>query len=479
MFNFFKRKPKTIAMAYSPHKFTRKEERAYWGDANSLSANATFLPEDRRKWRNIARYETNCNSYGKGLILTLANIGIGRGPRLQLLTEDENYNSKVEQEFAAWAETINLGEKLKTMRKAKCVDGEAFAIININPKVKHGVKIDLKLIECDRVTTLEPNLEQQRIDGIHFDKYGNPESYDVLKEHPGDISFTAYNKTESIAAEFMLHWFRQDRPEQSRGITELLPSLPLFAQLRRYTLAVIESAETAASISALFTSNGADTRSVDLVKEGDDYSTENPKSMELRKNMGIFLPAGWDMKQIDPKQPTTNYQMFKREILSEMARCLEIPVNIVLGDSSNFNYASGRLDHQIFHRNIRNEQNQCEKVVMFPLFEVFYREGVRVGLFPDYGIPYMSSQYARFYWDGLEHVDPYKEAQAMTARVDAGLTNDSIECANLGHDWEDVLEQRMRELKRKQDLAKKYGVELPEKKENKKETQNAEKESDE
>jgi lambda family phage portal protein len=473
MFKFFTKLKNTAAsfiMNARPHRLTVNEERAYWGDANSLSANGLITPEMRQTWRNRARYEANCNSYARGLVLTLADVGIGTGARLQLLTQDEKYNSQVEQEFAAWSEAINLGDKLKTLRKAKCVDGEAFAMIVNNPKVRHKIKIDLRIIECDRVTTPYPNIEKQKVDGIHYDKYGNPEYYDVLKEHPGDISFKSFNDAEKVPAEFMLHWYRQDRPEQSRGLTELLPSLPLFALLRRYTLAVIDAAETAASVAAVIhTQSGAsDVRTLNIDGK-EDYDTQNPKTLEIQKKMGVFLPTGWEMNQLRAEQPTTTYSMFKREVISEIARCLEVPINIALGDSSNYNYASGRLDHQTFHKNIRNEQDQCEKVVLFPLLEVFYLDGIRKGIFHEFGINQISSQYARFYWDGLEHVDPVKEANAAQIRITSRQTNHSIECARQGLDWEDVF----RQLAREQKLAKELGLEeikLPQNKNKKEES---------
>ncbi|MDR2704311.1 MAG: phage portal protein [Planctomycetaceae bacterium] len=455
---------KTIYLSASPHKLTYKEERAYWSEANSLSADGFITPEMRRTWRNRARLEANCNSYARGLILTLADMCIGTGARLQLLTENEEYNSQVEQEFTAWAEAINLGEKLKTLRKAKCVDGEAFAVIAKNPKVKHPVKIDLKIIESDRVTTPFAKMFQ-KVDGIHFDDFGNPVSYDVLKEHPGDLTFHLFAKTESVPAEYMLHWYRQDRPEQSRGITELLPSLPLFAQLRRYTLAVIEAAETAASIAGVVYTKNQDITTANI-------NTEQKKTIDIERNMFNVLPEGWEMNQLKAEQPTTTYSMFKREILSEIGRCLQMPVNIILGDSSNFNYASGRLDHQTFNKNIRNEQTQCERVVLFPLLEMWHSEATRIELVEEYKRPQISSQFARFYWDGLEHVDPFKEANAMATRVKSRFTNYLIECARLGYDWEDVFKQAARE----QELLKKLGLQVQSDNNNKKDNEEGEEE---
>jgi lambda family phage portal protein len=449
---FFTKAKKTIQKVIwnaSPHRLTVNEERAYWAEANSLSADGYITPEMRKTWRNRARMEAYCNSYAKGLVLTLADVCIGTGARLQLLTENDNYNSEVEQYFATWAEAINLGDKLKTLRKAKCIDGEAFAIIVNNPKVNHEIKIDLKIIESDRIATPYPKITERDVDGIHYDKYGNPVSYDVLKEHPGSVSFSKFNEVEKVPAEFMLHWYRQDRPEQSRGLTELLPSLPLFAQLRRYTLAVIQAAETAANIAGIVY-----TKTPDQVFPID---TEKTKTLELERNTMNVIPEGWEFSQLKAEQPTTTYSMFKREILSEIGRCLQMPTNIILGDSSNYNYASGRLDHQTFYKNIRNEQNQCEKVVLFPLLDAWNAEGVRIGLFRNHGNAPISSRYARFYWDGMEHVDPTKETEASAKRIEMRLTNHSIECARLGYDWEDVFEQLAREEKK----AKELGLTLP------------------
>jgi capsid protein len=46
----------------------------------------------------------------------------------------------------------------------------------------------------------------------------------------------------------VIHWFRKDRPGQNRGLPDILPALPLFAQLRRYTQAVLAAAESAANV---------------------------------------------------------------------------------------------------------------------------------------------------------------------------------------------------------------------------------------
>ena len=55
--------------------------------------------------------------------------------------------------------------------------------------------------------------------------------------------WTRYSQAyDRVPAAAVIHYFRTDRPGQRRGIPEITPALPLFAQLRRYTLAVIAAA---------------------------------------------------------------------------------------------------------------------------------------------------------------------------------------------------------------------------------------------
>ena len=77
----------------------------------------------------------------------LANDTIGTGPRLQMLSADETFNDAVETAFMRWSDAVRLAPKLRTMRMARCQDGEAFAVLATNPKIRHGVKLDLQLDE--------------------------------------------------------------------------------------------------------------------------------------------------------------------------------------------------------------------------------------------------------------------------------------------------------------------------------------------
>lgn len=454
LFKWFARKKSNLVATKYDAAQTSHENRRHWLMSDGYSADSSLTPDVRRTLRNRSRYETANNAYAKGMVLTVSGDVIGTGPRPQIQSENNELNRKIERAFYDWSSEIRLAEKLRCMRLAKAIDGEAFALLINNPKLACPVKLDLKLIEAERITS--PLTEwnwRKLVDGIEFDEFDNPTLYYMLRYHPGDGCGTM-EEFEAVPANDMIHWFRLDRPEQHRGLPELTPALPLFAQLRRYTLAVLASAETAADFAAVIYTDAP---------AGGEATAATPFDIvSLEKRMATTLPDGWKLGQLKAEQPVTNYPEFKREILGEIGRVLQVPINVVTGDSSQHNYASGRLDHQTYHRAIRIEQEHCASIVLNRIFKSWYREfSLLESVTPFNSIvtrsDHMNDRYVeakktspgavsvRWFWDGFEHVDPAKEANAQEKRLANLTTTLATEFAKLGKDWEEELRQRARE----------------------------------
>jgi capsid protein len=167
-------------------------------------------------------------------------------------------------------------------------------------------------------------------------------------------------------------------------------------------------------------------------------------SIELERNMLMTMPGGWKMSQVEPMQPATTYAEFKKEILNEIARCLNMPFNVAAGNSSGYNYASGRLDHQVYYKSIRVDQDfmaakVLDRILSAWLWEYALATGV---LFEGATGPLPNHQW---FWDGQEHVDPAKEANAQETRLKSNTTTLAREYARQGLDWESELRQRSKE----------------------------------
>lgn len=401
----------------------------HWAMSDALSARSANSPEIRRILRDRARYEVANNSYAAGIIQTRANDTIGTGPGLQMTTEDEELNREIEEDFSEWACAVCLSDKLQTMVRARDTDGEAFTLLDTADDLPTDVKLYPKLIECDQVATPgQYRPDPFSVDGLRFDRLGRPVEYHVLRAHPGDAMQHTYGfEFDLVPAELMLHWFRRQRPHQFRGVPEITPALGLFAQLRRFTLAVLAAAETAADFAAIVYS--------ELPPDGNADVAEAFETLEIEKRMMTTLPSGWKMSQFKAEQPATTYDMFKHEILNEIARCLSMPYNVAAGNSSSYNYASGRMDHQVYYRNIGVDQGSIEETVLDPILMAWLQEsamvsGARRGSIRPGDWPH------RWLWPGMEHVDPMKEANATKTRLETYTTTFTDECHKQGIDPE-------------------------------------------
>lgn len=419
---------------------TTTDNRRHWIAADSLSAKGANSLAVRKVLRERCRYEAQeNNSYAKGMALTLANDLIGTGPRLQMLTDNQETNRQVEGLFSEWAQETGFAETLRTLKMAKTIDGEAFAILTSNRRLESPVKLRVRDFECDQVTDPFLSAYDPRInDGIRYDEEGNPVEYHVLDEHPGDAITFALGGSW-VPAQSVLHWFRRDRPGQVRGVPEMTPALPMFAELRRYMQAVIAAAETAADFSAFMTSDLAPD------EEDDDDAAVAMSSIEIRKRMLTTLPKGWGMSQLKPEQPATTLEMFVWVCMREIARCMNLPLNVALGDSSRSNYASGRLDYQLYRKALGVERSQCEQKAVRPVVRSWLQEGMMIpGFFPA-GFDARRARY-RFFWDGWEHVDPSKEGTGDQLDIGNRTQSRTEICARRGRDWEEeVLPQLARE----------------------------------
>jgi lambda family phage portal protein len=362
-----------------------------------------------------------------------------------LLTSDADANRRIEQAFMHWARAIGLPEKLRTMRVARATDGEAFAVLTSNPQLSSDIQLDLRLVEADQVTT--PDLSQQSsrsVDGIVFDASGNAVEYHVLQSHPGEGAFGGQRSYERVPASSVVHWFRMDRPGQTRGIPDIMPALPLFAQLRRFTLAVLAAAETAADFAGILYT--------DAPANGEADAAEPFEPIELEKRALLTMPGGWKMSQMEAQQPATGFSEFKHEILNEISRCLCMPYNVAAANSSGYNYASGRLDHQTYFKAIRVEQSHLESIVLDRILGAWLDEAALIpGLLPT-GLGPFAQWPHQWFWDGHEHVDPAKEANAQATRLANLTTTLADEYARRGQDWETQLRQRAKELALMQEL---------------------------
>ncbi len=449
-------KPATTSRRVSPRPLasidnagTTDLNRKHWAEADSLSANAQLTPEVRKRLRDRARYECQNNSYAAGLIRTLVNDTVGRGPRLQMETDSEILNRDVEALWRDWSAATDFALNMRLAAASRYVAGEVFALPMESKRLdKLGLPVNLtfRLIEPEQCTdpfSLTYFTKQYGDDGIECDEQGEVVGYRFLKYHPGDYRIAAadFTKTDFVKADRVIHWYVPERPGQLRGISPLTPSLEIFGQLRRFTTATLSSAEIAAMISGVMEQDGSLGMPTVETTTLDAWGT-----IDIARNMLMTLPPGAKISQFKAEHPTTNYDMFVAAKLREAGRVLSVPYGKMAGDHSRYNYSSGRLDDAPYWADRDIERQALEAKVFNPAFHLWCE-------FAKFVIPRLV-KYDQQWWklkhswhyDARPTSDPVKDATGDELNLANGTDTLAAIAARDGTTVEALLDQRKREM---------------------------------
>lgn len=427
----------------------------HFADADGLSAKAANSPDVRRKLRNRARLEFDNGGNCKGTIESIAHDMIGSGPRLKMaLPDNAEIGSQLERLFADWCDdpAIDYADTLRLMVESEIRDGESFGLLTANEAAEAPCKLQLRVVEAEVCSTsgYDP-MDQNAVDGIVYDRKGNPAEYHFLKSHPGD-TYQIFSTSDYtvVPASLVCHWFRKSRASQCRGIPRITPGLTLIAGIRSYSRSVLGAARIAAMMAGVMKTN--------MAPEEGPVTVDAYDVIPLQQDSLTALPAGWDVGQMKAEQPTTSYSEYKNANLTEFGRSIHAPRNRVTGDSSPYNYSSARLDDILFRIAIRCERNRLAIRVLDRVFKAWLRELLSTDELDASTREYLLANFRNLRWkwqyDGFQSIDPVKDATATEIMLRTGMITYADALAECGKDYVEHFEQMAREW----ELATRLGI---------------------
>jgi lambda family phage portal protein len=448
---------------------TTEGNRRHWANADHLSAQAANSPFVRSKLRSRSRYEIANNGYAKGLVRRRTNDTIGTGPRLQIdlpesyvdpdfqrsiATGSEQATAsdlarEVERRWCEWCHATGFADKIRLAATAEDSDGEVFGVFTTNPKLPAtGPQLDVRLYETDQISTPDQFIQSATAtDGIVLDAHGNPVEYHFLHQHPGD-DFFGFDPLDyvKVPAERVVHLFEKHRPGQLRGIPILTPGLPLYAILRRHTLANLLTAEAQSRINAVIKQEHA-LAQCDPDDEEADADDGAGEQIHFAGTQMLTLSAGQDVETLHQTAPGPAYKEFKSEVLTEAGCSAGAPRNVSIGSSADYNYSSGRLDQLPYQAECRIRRERFERTLLVRTFRLWLEEALLIPGYLPAGLPPFSQWSVHWHWDGFPSIDPFKDAKAVEVRKALGLSTDAEELAREGKDWREHYAQLAREKK--------------------------------
>jgi capsid protein len=407
---------------------TTAENRKHWASADALASRAALSPAVRKVVRIRSRYEAENNSWYCGILRTAVNHIVGNGPRLQVLTDNPEANSRLEKAWRQWAAKVDLADMIRTMVEAYWRDGEVFVMRAERPR-NWPLSLDLRTFEADQVSNPwdAPYRDPYVEDGIRFDPSTNELEVYVYDHHPGSNTPLTTLSGQWYSSNEVLHLFRAERPGQIRGIPRVTPALQTLPIMRRQELATLYSAETAANFAMYLKSNSL---ALDPAASPADFA-----EIELTRNMLTTLPAGWEIGQVEPKQPGPHYEMFQRQALQSFCRCTNMPYTLAAGTGKDANFSSFKGDMKnVWEPEVQGEQSRIEWHIIEPVFRWFLDSAIYVPGLLD-GLPSIGEIDHRWHWPPLPELDAIDSANAAAIRLSTGQSTPTEEHARRGKDW--------------------------------------------
>jgi lambda family phage portal protein len=335
----------------------------------------------------------------------------------------------------------------------------------------------IQMIDPARLSNPQGRGDENRLRrGVELGPMGEPVAYWISSALPTDpfpdagmMTWKRVPRWTSWGRLQFLHIYDAERPGQSRGkhgIVSILAKSKMLEKFEQVTLqAAIQNAMYAAVIessldwTSVGNAIGASAKS-DPVNQYVSQKAMFHKEGNIRYN-GIKIPhlyPGEQLKFTTPQHPTAAFNSFEEAVLRHLAGGLNLSYEQLSRDYSKSNYSSARAAMLEAWRFFMGRRHFIGARFATLIYALWLEEAMDSGeIETPQGAPSFweaKTAWTRCSWigPGQGHIDPEKESNSTTVELQNWTTTLEEECAARGRDWEEVMEQRARELRRMSEL---------------------------
>lgn len=241
--------------------------------------------------------------------------------------------------------------------------------------------------------------------------------------------------------------FESERAEQYRGVPYLSPVIEALKQLTRYSEAEIMAAVITGFFTVFITSEkGTSENLFTGIAEDDSANLENKRNYGMGAGMINMLAPGEDVKFADPSRPSSNFDAFTAAYAKYIGAALEIPSELLL-KQFGASYSASKAALEEAWKAFRMKRTWlvndfCQPIYEAWLVEAIARKRIKApGFYLDASI---REAWCKCAWNGPSQgmLDPLKEVNAATKRVELGISTREIETMEMsGGNFDDNASQ--------------------------------------
>ncbi|MBB5413912.1 lambda family phage portal protein [Paraburkholderia sp. HC6.4b] len=407
----------------------------------------------------------------------------------------DEFGRALDARWRAWANDVGrycdvqrnptISQIFRLAFRHKLVDGDALAMLHWLPdRVEPGraqYATAVQLIDPDRLSNPYMMFDQQTTrGGVEIATRGAAVAYWIREAHqsswfegPKVMEWQRVQRETSWGRPVIVHDFERDRADQHRGGAGIFtPVIDRLKMLIKYNATELESAIVNAIFSAYielpFDPSFVEDALGDCV-ELKGYQKLRADFHDQRRLLlgGVRVPSlftGEKISTVSAVRPTSNFRDFEGAALRNVAACPGVSAQQLSQDWSDVNYSSARAGLLEAWKTLNRRRTDFANGFAYPVRAAFVEEVLEVDdlPLPNNAPAFIEARgaYSRCTWigPGRGWIDPVAEKQGAVLGMDAGLSTLEMECAeNTGEDWEDILDQRKREV----DAFRERGLPLP------------------
>lgn len=371
----------------------------------------------------------------EAMIHALERNVVGQGIRL------DGKNEKLNKAFEEWAndpEQVELGGRFnfnelnKLIVRRVSVDGGVIIQKVIPTKRemnRYGLKIPLILMvrEVDELSSLTTSLNT--INGIERDDWGRPIRYHFRNYNPMTGMYEQVD--EIVKANNIIYLYRPKRATQYRDFTLLAPTNERIRNVNE----LLDTELVKSRVNSCF-SLAIERQNLLGVGRGNDNRPPNYAKKTLAPGMILELLPGEAVKPITPPNSASQTTEITKLQQRLAGAGIGLSYELVSRDMSQSNYSSARQGLQEDKMTFYDWRNWLKAHFLNKLIKWFTEAS-----FIEY-----KEEDCDWFFSGWSWIDPQKEIQANQIALDSGQTTLAEICSESGQDWQDIIDQRAKEI---------------------------------
>lgn len=399
----------------------------------------------------------------------------------------DEYGKVVEAHWRSWANDPgrycdverkqSVSQMLRLGFRHKLLDGDALALLQYRPdrlgRGRGRYATTIQIVDPDRLSNPQQNFDMPHIrGGVEIDADGAPVAYHIREAHIGDwwsaaktMTWQRIPRETQLGRPHVVHDYDFERGAQHRGNGILTPVVQRLKMLVKYDQSELEAAILNAIFGAYITSP-YDPQMVEAAL-GETYDESSMGAyqdgrIEYHQDRRISLQNGARLPQLYPGEkietvtatrPHSNFDVFESAALRNIAAATGLSTQQVTQDWSDVNYSSARSAMLEAWKTLTRRRDDFSVGFAQPILSAFIE---KIHDTEDLPLPAGATHFlddraaycrARWMGPGRGWVDPVSEKKGAILGMDAGLSTLEMEAAeNAGEDWEEMLDQRAREI---------------------------------